>query len=48
MTLIEAILLFKVLNLDVCERLVKYKDNIFGSAGNGLKLFLAQNAEKSL
>ena len=38
----EAILLFKVLNLDVCERCVKYRDRIFGSAGNELKLFFVQ------
>ena len=30
------------------ERFVKYRDNIFGLAGKGLKLFFKQNVEKSL
>ncbi len=35
----DAILLFRVLNFEVCERLVKYNDIILGSAGKDLKLF---------
>ena len=48
MTLIEAILLFKVLNFEVLDKWVRYNESIFGSVGIELKPFLEQNAEKSL
>ena len=48
MTLIEAILRFKVLNFELADKWVRYNESILGSVGIELSAFLTQNAEKSL
>ena len=48
MTLIEANLLFIVLNLLVFDNLVKYNERILGSVGKNFTLLSSQNFLKSL